>query len=120
MFRRFLNPGINEECTNLWPDYNYCVRPVGSIKDYPGYGGSIVLPPIVEAVATLLPWQDIWSIGQNETTWPIVPIATDSRVDCEFYFWTNETDEASDCWNLAHVYGITREVRLCRRKRSLY
>jgi hypothetical protein len=25
----FLNPSVNENCTNVWANYSYCVRPVG-------------------------------------------------------------------------------------------
>ncbi|KAM0281375.1 hypothetical protein ACHAO9_010746 [Fusarium lateritium] len=33
----FLNPHVWENCTNVYKDYNYCVRPVGYISTYPGY-----------------------------------------------------------------------------------
>ncbi|RMD41456.1 hypothetical protein DV735_g3659, partial [Chaetothyriales sp. CBS 134920] len=33
----FLNPQINEECTNLWLGTAYCVQAVGDIRTYSGY-----------------------------------------------------------------------------------
>ncbi|KAI7261490.1 hypothetical protein KC343_g2679 [Hortaea werneckii] len=45
----FLNPEINEKCTNLLLDIAYCVRPVGSIQAYEGYTKTttarITVPP---------------------------------------------------------------------------
>ncbi|CAP64831.1 uncharacterized protein PODANS_5_3800 [Podospora anserina S mat+] len=33
----FLNPNLDKNCTNLWKDTAYCVKPVGNIVTYPGY-----------------------------------------------------------------------------------
>ncbi|KAL4958709.1 LysM peptidoglycan-binding domain-containing protein [Aspergillus stella-maris] len=33
----FLNPQISNDCSNLWLNTSYCVRPVGDITTYPGY-----------------------------------------------------------------------------------
>lgn len=32
----FLNPHVWQNCTNIWKDYHYCVKPVGYISTYPG------------------------------------------------------------------------------------
>ncbi|KAL2843408.1 hypothetical protein BJX68DRAFT_257450 [Aspergillus pseudodeflectus] len=57
----FLNPGIDKNCTNLRPHYNYCVYPVGNIETYPGYAATS-LP-----IATTL------------------PLANGTRKDCKVY-----------------------------------
>jgi hypothetical protein len=36
----FLNPHLDKNCTNLWKDTSYCVKPVGNIVTYPGYSTS--------------------------------------------------------------------------------
>lgn len=37
----FLNPGLKEDCSNLWKDTLYCVQPVGNITTYSGYLGMV-------------------------------------------------------------------------------
>lgn len=36
----FLNPSVDSNCTNLILEESYCVKPVGSISTYSGYGGT--------------------------------------------------------------------------------
>lgn len=106
----FLNPEVWENCTNLWLDANYCVKPVGYISTYPGYGGTPTTKPFVQTNATSLP--DIGDILANFTeTQPIIPLANQTRVDCSSYIWfDNLTDNAAiDCWSLAQARGITSE-----------
>ncbi|KAF2009038.1 carbohydrate-binding module family 50 protein [Aaosphaeria arxii CBS 175.79] len=33
----FLNPQVDMECSNLWQNTSYCVRPVGNVATYSGY-----------------------------------------------------------------------------------
>jgi hypothetical protein len=33
----FLNPNVDNKCSNLWLDAPYCVKPVGDIQTYPNY-----------------------------------------------------------------------------------
>ncbi|KAI9370920.1 hypothetical protein BJX61DRAFT_548661 [Aspergillus egyptiacus] len=47
-----LNPGLNDNCTNLLSGVSYCVRPVGGIDNYPGAPGYIPSTP-------LIPWSDL-------------------------------------------------------------
>lgn len=37
---RFLDSAVNENCTNLYADESYCVKPVGDINTYPGKPGA--------------------------------------------------------------------------------
>ena len=37
----FLNPAVNENCTNLFAEESYCVRAVGDINTYTGRPGHI-------------------------------------------------------------------------------
>lgn len=37
----FLNPEINDDCTNLLLDLSYCIAPVGTICTYKGYAASV-------------------------------------------------------------------------------
>ncbi|KAL2819385.1 hypothetical protein BJX63DRAFT_418760 [Aspergillus granulosus] len=47
-----LNPGLNEQCTNLLLGVSYCVLPVGDMSSYPGAPGYI--PTISQ-----IPWTDL-------------------------------------------------------------
>ncbi|KAK4442800.1 hypothetical protein QBC34DRAFT_312355 [Podospora aff. communis PSN243] len=38
----FLNPQLNQNCTNLWLNTSYCVQPVGNIATYTSYPTSII------------------------------------------------------------------------------
>jgi hypothetical protein len=42
---QFLNPGLDENCSNIIPGYNYCVEAVGDISTYTGYGYDNSLEP---------------------------------------------------------------------------
>lgn len=81
----FLNPQVNENCTNLWLDYAYCIEPVGTIKTYDGYDGYTTRPPLNQTPTTELPDRPgpIDLIGNN--TAPAVPKASGTRKDC--YRW---------------------------------
>ncbi|KAJ8123756.1 hypothetical protein ONZ43_g361 [Nemania bipapillata] len=83
---QFLNPDINENCTNLYAYESYCILPVGDINTYPGRPGATTAPP-----TTTLPFTSIVSLDAIVTTAPIVtstalPLAADSREDCARFF----------------------------------
>ncbi|KAL4733764.1 hypothetical protein BDV11DRAFT_175388 [Aspergillus similis] len=109
----FLNPQVWENCTNLMKDYYYCVRPVGYITSYPGYGGSTTTEPFVQTPSTPVPENPLANYSSSQ---PVIPIADDTRRDCydglndRYIFFDNVTEnEAADCWSLAGVVGITDE-----------
>ncbi|KAI0109000.1 hypothetical protein GGR51DRAFT_513994 [Nemania sp. FL0031] len=83
---QFLNPDINENCTNLYAYESYCILPVGDINTYPGQPGATTAPP-----TTTLPFTAILSLDPLTTTAPIVtstalPLAADTREDCARFF----------------------------------
>jgi len=110
----FLNPSVNENCTNLWLNYSYCIQPVGDITTYPGYGGTTTttLPPFTPGPKTALPWDETMETGTNRTDLVVIPLAEGTRIDCYYYIWINVTDtEASNltCWDVASWAGQTPE-----------
>ncbi|KAL2786993.1 hypothetical protein BJX66DRAFT_341680 [Aspergillus keveii] len=89
----FLNPGIDKNCTNLWLDYNYCVRPVGNIETYPGYatvtGGPTTSRWMPTLPSTVIDWSDLpsgtlppWTSLPTPST---APLANGTRKDCKEY-----------------------------------
>ncbi|KAI1180782.1 hypothetical protein F4777DRAFT_596051 [Nemania sp. FL0916] len=83
---RFLNPDINDNCTNLFAYESYCVLPVGDINTYPGRAGATTAPP-----TTTRPFTSILSLDPTTSIPPIVtpvgsPLAPNTRGDCSRYF----------------------------------
>ncbi|KAM0239436.1 hypothetical protein ACHAP5_008358 [Fusarium lateritium] len=108
----FLNPHVWENCTNVYKDYYYCVRPVGYISTYPGYLPTTVADDRwIPVTGTPVP------IGRgtpfdNLKSGPIIPIANDTRQDCYRYFVIPNITMAplaADCWSMASAWEITRE-----------
>lgn len=106
----FLNPMIWENCTNLWFDTSYCVAPVGSIRDYPGY-----LPPPVSydfepERNEQIPFQD--PLEKYEEHKKKVPIAKGTRPDCWTYAWWNDTESnyAPSVSTAAWLYDLSVEL----------
>lgn len=79
---RFLNPDVDAQCINLWLNYNYCVQPVGDIKDYPGYGPgpTKTRPPFTPGPSTSIPRED--PEPTDDPNLLIIPIANLTREDC--------------------------------------
>ncbi|KAL6229363.1 hypothetical protein BDW75DRAFT_249828 [Aspergillus navahoensis] len=100
----FLNPQVWDNCTNLMRDYYYCVRPVGYITTYPGYGGSATTEPFVQTPSTPVPENPLANYSSSQ---PVIPIANKTRLDCYDYItFDNITEnEAANCWNLAGIVG---------------
>ncbi|KAL7902726.1 carbohydrate-binding module family 50 protein [Trichoderma sp. SZMC 28014] len=106
----FLNSGVWQNCTNLELGYYYCVEPVGYISTYPGYLPTATTTPFNQISATSLPYAgDPWAKFSSKSS--VIPIANNTRVDCYSYAYvTNLTENLfADCWNMASMYGITRE-----------
>ncbi|KAF2261302.1 hypothetical protein CC78DRAFT_522009 [Lojkania enalia] len=109
----FLNPSINENCTNLWADYAYCVQPVGDINTYSGRPGfSTMLPTPI----TTLDWNSLpdatYTTPPPSTTPP--PLANGVRGDCTRYFLGSDFPDGlelaigsiSACQRAVNAYGI--------------
>ncbi|OBU01588.1 hypothetical protein VE01_00568 [Pseudogymnoascus verrucosus] len=105
----FLNPEVWKNCTNLWKDYNYCVKPVGTITTYSGHPKSTSTVPFVNTPATSVPYVD--PLTRFNTSAPVIPLANDTRRDCYSYFYITNTTETPDlsCWNLAMAYDVEPE-----------
>lgn len=116
----FLNPEVNENCTNLYAEEAYCVEAVGDINTYSGMPGYASTTAAL-ALSTLA--------GDPATTWPSInytratatatasPLATDTRSDCwEYFNGTKYIGAAaaysypgSDCYMAAQVLEVTLE-----------
>ncbi|KAF8457864.1 LysM domain-containing protein [Kalaharituber pfeilii] len=113
----FLNPAINENCTNLFANESYCVQAVGDIATYHGHPRSALLTTvtsisITENVATL-PDADYTTPAPRVTE---APIASGSRQDCAEYIDgdsmqldLNGTWWESTCQFVAKLYGVSLE-----------
>jgi hypothetical protein len=109
----FLNPALNENCTNLFAEESYCVAPVGNIDDYPGHAGYI--PPTTTALSsayTAFPTATFVFPDLNIST-PL-PLANDTRSDC--YIYADGSDMQADitgtvytstCELYINAFGIT-------------
>ncbi|KAI0814080.1 hypothetical protein GGR55DRAFT_687075 [Xylaria sp. FL0064] len=114
---QFLNPDVNENCTNLFANESYCILPVGDINTYPGRAGATTAPP-----TTTLPFAPILSLDTAISTAPIMtstslPLAEDTRGDCSLYFNGQQilienistTSYQNACEFAAAVWGISVE-----------
>ncbi|KFY18003.1 hypothetical protein V492_00218 [Pseudogymnoascus sp. VKM F-4246] len=105
----FLNPEVWENCTNLWKDYNYCVKPVGTITTYLGHPGSTSTRPFVDTPATAVPYVDL--MGRFNKNDAVIRLANKTRLDCYDYVYIKNAAEmhSMSCWGLAMVYDIEPE-----------
>ncbi|KAL2683337.1 hypothetical protein Neosp_007807 [[Neocosmospora] mangrovei] len=107
----FLNPHVWENCTNVYKDYYYCVRPVGYISTYPGYLPTTSTKEFVQTPFTPLPLEyDIFA--DYVSTNPVIPLANNTRQDCSSYLYLENitaTPNIADCWSMAMVHDITPE-----------
>ncbi|KAF4336893.1 hypothetical protein FBEOM_9240 [Fusarium beomiforme] len=107
----FLNPHVWENCTNVYKDYYYCVRPVGYISTYPGYLPSTSTKEFIKTPTTPMPI-DFGPPDDSVDTSIVIPMANQTREDCYHYLvLSNLTDTplAANCWLLAMAYDITPE-----------
>ncbi|KAK5654042.1 hypothetical protein OQA88_7720 [Cercophora sp. LCS_1] len=115
----FLNPAINENCTNLFAEESYCVQAVGDINTYTGRPGHVTFTlthttgGLAEDLATLLP-PVAWSSPTLTTT--AVPLASGVRTDCENFIYGSQfqvnltgTSFISNCDLAAQVMEVTLE-----------
>ncbi|KAF2737440.1 hypothetical protein EJ04DRAFT_395349, partial [Polyplosphaeria fusca] len=110
----FLNPSINENCTNLWANYAYCVHPVGDINTYSGRPGFSTHLPTPTNISnwTNLPAATFTTPKPSTTE---IPLASGVRGDCARYFrgsdfpgGINGTGWAiSACERVANAYGVS-------------
>ncbi|KFY95579.1 hypothetical protein V500_02715 [Pseudogymnoascus sp. VKM F-4518 (FW-2643)] len=105
----FLNPEVWENCTNLWKDYNYCVKPVGTITTYPGHPESTSTIPFVDTPATTVLYVD--PVGRFNKNVTVIPLANKTRLDCYDYIYIDNAADmhSMSCWGLAMVYDVEPE-----------
>ncbi|KAI0203160.1 hypothetical protein F4808DRAFT_449427 [Astrocystis sublimbata] len=83
---RFLNPGINANCTNLYAYESYCVQPVGDINTYSGRPGATTVRPTGTVAFTAITTLDPVSTGAPIFSSTALPLAPETREDCARYF----------------------------------
>jgi hypothetical protein len=114
---RFLNSGINANCTNLFSEESYCVKPAGDINDYSGRSGYASTG--IKATLSFAPFSDIPLASKTATissprgtiSSTALPLAKGTRSDCNFYFnggtfQGNSTFYSSQCELAASVYDV--------------
>lgn len=113
----FLNPEINQNCTNLDLGIAYCVEPVGDIHAYPGYptstsGPTITVPPATfSSVNTAIPTASS-NPGFTYTS-SLLPMASGTIQGCDTYQNYNQsTGFESDCQYIAFAYRVTTDELL--------
>lgn len=97
----FLNPGVDDTCSNLWVDASYCVKPVGNIETYPGY--PVIMP---ETSFTRPP---ISTVQPTEVPLPtLLPFAPGTDEDCHLYTYVFEDED----WDLDKCEIVARGSRI--------
>ncbi|KAE8353839.1 hypothetical protein BDV28DRAFT_132335 [Aspergillus coremiiformis] len=105
----FLNPEIDQECSNLELGETYCVRPVGSIATYPNYTVTGVLPITVPpatfpSVNTAIPTSTN-NPGFIYTPPPLLPTAAGTIPGC--YEYANPNEDLIRCRDFAGVNDVS-------------
>ncbi|OTB14127.1 carbohydrate-binding module family 50 protein [Daldinia sp. EC12] len=112
---RFLNSGVNTNCTNLFAEESYCVQAVGDINTYSGRPGYMSITTNPNATFTGIPFTRL----SNATASPYarlytpLPIAAGTRDDCIHYFAGDDyqvnltgSTFASPCLLAVAVYSV--------------
>ncbi|KAI0202237.1 hypothetical protein F4808DRAFT_468789 [Astrocystis sublimbata] len=103
----FLNPAINENCTNLFAEESYCVQAVGDINTYSGRPGYVTYTATITSLngdpATRWPEVTYTTPSPSATTTQL-PLATDTRSDL-----SEGSIYRSDCDLAAHVFMVSLE-----------
>lgn len=107
----FLNPEIDENCSNLQLGKAYCVRPVGSLTSYPNYTITGILPitvspAIFSSVSTAIPTSTN-DPGYKYIEPPLLPTAPDTIPGC--YLYQNPPYFTTLCRDLALDNDISGE-----------
>lgn len=103
----FLNPMVEQNCTNLWADTSYCVAPVGEIEDYPGYAEETPDDTFEPQETTEIEYVDPWVESGDSI---VIPLANNTRDDCWEYFWWNDSlSTPNTCWEAAQSNELSNE-----------
>lgn len=116
----FLNPGINENCTNLFAEESYCVQAVGDINTYsgrPGYTTVTLVDPSAPFTGVPFTQRPDATASAYTRLYTPLPTATGTRDDCVHYFagedyQVNITGStfASPCLLAAAVYNVDLDL----------
>ncbi|KAI1172268.1 hypothetical protein F4777DRAFT_601740 [Nemania sp. FL0916] len=115
---RFLNLGINKDCTNLFAHESYCVLAVGNINTYSGRPG--YMPFTIDPTATFtgVPFINYTNATVSSYRRPNTPLPTamGTRDDCVHYFAgddyqadLNGSTWANNCLLVAFLYSVDLE-----------
>ncbi|KAG6235034.1 hypothetical protein E4U25_005314 [Claviceps purpurea] len=106
----FLNPQIDQSCSNLWANISYCVRPVGNIETYPGYTTTAPATTFTRPASTT-------SFVPSPIEFPpLLPRASGTIDDC--FEYENAFDARSGlkdlaagnaCYSWSRIYDVTVE-----------
>ncbi|MCJ1245494.1 hypothetical protein MMC30_002698 [Trapelia coarctata] len=108
----FLNPEIDQNCTNLVLAEAYCVEAVGSISTYSGYSATGFLITLTTASATLDPPTTASTpYAGTFTPVPMLPTAPGSLPNCDTYrnyvdVGGSTTNALNECAYIAYAYGV--------------
>jgi hypothetical protein len=86
----FLNPQVDNKCSNLWLEASYCVNPVGNVATYSGY------PTPSPATVFPKPTPTPTSAPPPIVTDPLLPNAAGTLSDCEDYENTFDSSLSSE------------------------
>jgi hypothetical protein len=106
----FLNPEINENCSNLDLGVAYCVEPVGKLATYSGYtstgGPTITVPPATfSSINTAIPTSS-GDPGYMATS-SLLPKASGTVQGCYNYRNYDDKNGLNDCSYISFAYSVT-------------
>lgn len=113
----FLNPSIDQNCTNLLLGVAYCVAPVGDITTYPGYPtttrtgpwATITIPPVTFDPVNTAITTPTGNPGY-EATRSLLPTASGTIPDCaEYRNFDGANADLNSCGYVAYAYDVTVE-----------
>jgi LysM repeat protein len=102
----FLNPHVDNKCSNLWLDTSYCVKPVGNIQTYPNY--PVEVPSTSFPRPTEPTQEPVPSFAPPELN----PRAPDTVADCDEYMsaWPQDIIAATPEWNSCDYWVSVADV----------
>ncbi|KAJ0281888.1 hypothetical protein CBS470a_008049 [Colletotrichum nupharicola] len=103
----FLNPQVWENCTNVWADYYYCVRPVGYISTYPGYLPPTTTKEFIQTPTTDLPFVED-AFANYTSTRPVIEVANGTRLDCYDSDIDPRAAQSPCSWRDSRLHSVVR------------
>lgn len=109
----FLNPSLNEDCTNLLLDIAFCVGHVGDIKDYDGY--PYYTPPAYTLTSATYSTTIMTLPIRQEypTNIAALPLASGTLPDCKYYVEHVPVPPVKDQYEQLDVRPTTEMINSC-------